>query len=258
MNILYQGFVDPARQGRYVEVLTTYLNEIADPGTRFDYLGVSPADVHVHRLTELRCSADALRSAIAAAPRYDGIIMGHFQDAGLYEARAALDVPVVGLGEAAMLHACSLGHRIGLVTIDPIFIPWHEEQVLRYRLEHRVVGVRAMRTQVSDYVAALDDDRAAARIREQFCEQAAALAAEGVEVVIPAGGLPALILRNESDLEVGGAAVLNPTAVAAKQAECAVRLRALNGTGPSRASTFARPSDAAIAEFLQAGRANDR
>jgi allantoin racemase len=250
LNILYQGFVDPELQQRYVEVLTAYLNEIADPDVHFDYLGVSPADVYVHRLTELRCSVDALRSAIAAAPRYDAVIMGHFQDAGLYEARATLGVPVIGLGEASLLYACTLGHRIGLVTIDPVFIPWHEEQVLRYRLDHRVVGVRAMRTGVADYVAALDDSAVAARIHDQFLEQAATLAADGVEVVIPAGGLPALLLRDEHDFEIDGAVVLNPTAVAAKQAECAVRLRRLNGTRPSRRATFAPPSDLAVSEFL--------
>ncbi len=65
---------------------------------------------------------------------YDAFIIGHFQDAGLYEARSVVDIPVVSLGEASMLYACQLGQRTGIVTINPRYIPWFHHQIGKYGL----------------------------------------------------------------------------------------------------------------------------
>ena len=252
MRILWQGFVDPAVHHAYVERLTDYLSRLAGPDTTFEFRGLDPPDRHLHRITETRCAAQAVASVIEAEDEgFDAVILGHFQDSGLWDARAAVDIPVLGLGETSMLHACTLGHRIGLVTISPVFVRWHEEQIVRYRLEHRVVGVRAMETSVELYMQAFEDQPAYGEVRRQFVAQAAPLAAAGVEIVIPAGGLPALLLRDEHDLEIGGATVLNPTAVTAKQAETAVELRRLSGTRTSRHSTFASPPREAREEYLE-------
>src|SRR5262249_59528807 len=109
--------------------LLAYLNELAAPGFEFAFSGIAPPDRHLDRLTELRCSAQALAAAIEAErDGVDAIVLGHFQDAGLWELRSAASIPVVGLGESSMLYACQLGYRFGLITIHPNFVEWHEEQ----------------------------------------------------------------------------------------------------------------------------------
>jgi Asp/Glu/hydantoin racemase len=70
------------------------------------------------------------------------------------EVKSVVDIPVLGLGETTLFHACTLGRKLGLVTINPVFIPWHEEQVIRYGLEQRVVGVRAVNASVKDFIDA--------------------------------------------------------------------------------------------------------
>lgn len=254
-RILWQGFVDPNVHGAYVDRLVAYLGELAGPGTTFEFRGIDPPDRYLHRLTENRCALKAVANVMQAEEEgFDAAIVGHFQDSGLWDARAAVDMPVIGLGECSMLHACTLGYRAALITISPVFVRWHEEQIVRYRLEDRIVGVRAMDTSVDLYMRAFGDEAAYAEVRRQFVEQAAPLAAAGAEVLIPAGGLPALLLRDEPEFVVDGAAVLNPTPVAAKQAEVAVALRRLNGTGTSRHSTFAKPSPEARREYLEQSR----
>jgi allantoin racemase len=251
VQILWQGFVDPTVHDAYTSRLRTYLSRVADPGTELEVRGLSPPDRHLHRMTEARCALQAVAAVIRAEEEgFDAAIIGHFQDSGLWEARAAVDMPVIGLGESSMLHACSLGSSIGLITISPVFIRWHEEQVLRYRLEQRVVAVRATDTSVDLFMQAFEEQPAYEEIKRQFIEQAAPMAAAGVEVIIPAGGLPALLFRNEERFSVDGALVLNPTPVALGHAELAVRLRAQTGTGASRHSTFAPPSPEAREEFL--------
>jgi hypothetical protein len=152
-----------------------------------------------------------------------------------------------------MLHACTLGQLIGLVTIDPIFIPWHGEQVIRYGLAQRVIGVTALTgLTVADYVAACSEEGAFARVLDQFEHAVRPLLDQGAEVLIPAGGLPALVLSRRPGLEVGGAAVLNPVAVLAKQTEAAVALARLGQPVASRRGAFALPSERAREEFLGA------
>jgi allantoin racemase len=178
---------------------------------------------------------------------YDAFVVGHFQEPGLNESKAAIDMPV--LGESTMLHACTLGRKIGLVTINPTFVPWHEDQVVRYRLEGRVVGVRSV--DADDYMRAFDDPRAYEGVREQFRQRSQPLLDEGVEVITPACGLPMLLFSQEQDFTIGGATVLNGITVVAKIAEVAVKLKRLDGTSVSRASWFSKASPEAVQEFLQ-------
>jgi Asp/Glu/hydantoin racemase len=252
-RIVWQGFTDPVANKPYVDRLTAYLNEVADPGFKFEFRGITPPDHYVHRLTEWRCAVQALAGAIEAEREgVDGILLGHFQDTGLWELRSAVSVPVVGLGEAAMLHALTLGYSFGLITIDPNFVEWHEEQVRRYSLERRCAGVLAMTTSVDLYMQAFaGEEGAIAEVGSQFEALGGELAAAGAEVLLPAGGLPALLLGTRDGYTIGGAAVLNANAVAAKHAELAVKMRVLSGTGPSRAKTFRQASPEAVDEFVR-------
>jgi Asp/Glu/hydantoin racemase len=161
-----------------------------------------------------------------------------------------LDIPVIGLGESVMLYACALGRKIGLVTINPVFIPWHEDQIARNGLAQRVVGVRAIDAEVATFMSAFEDDTAYARVKNDFCRQVRPLIEQGVEVVVPAGGLPMLLFAREREFTIDGAIVLNGIAVVAKAAEMAVKLRWLTGTVVSRRGIYAKASPEAISEFL--------
>ena len=135
MRIRWQSFIDPARHREYFELLNGHLGACAGEGVSYEVIGIDPPDTELHRLSETRCGVRAVGNAIAASrDECDAFLIGHFQDSGLHDARSAVDIPVLGLGETSMLHACTLGARIGLVTIDPIFIPWHEDQIARYGL----------------------------------------------------------------------------------------------------------------------------
>lgn len=246
MRIWYQSFTDHDETRLYHDRLAEHIARAARPGTVIDVVGMSPP-ARRHRITETRCALDAVKNAIRAEREgWDAFILGHFQDSGLWDARSAVEIPVVGLGENAMLHACTLGRKIGLVTIHPIHIPYHEDQVLRYGLQQRVVAVAAVESAANDYVRAFGDARVARRIAGQYAKEIAALTARGIEVVIPAGGLPSLLFGAALKVSAAPAVVLDSVALAVKSAELAVDLRRFNGTGPSRASTFALPWPAAL------------
>ena len=149
-----------------------------------------------------------------------------------------------------MLYACTIGRTFGLVTINPVFIPWHRDQITRLGLGQRAVGVRAIDTQVATYVRAFEDEGTYQQVKEEFCRQVESLAESLAEVVIPAGGLPMLLLARERNLTVRQAVVLNGIAVVAAAAEAALKLYRLTGVAVSRQGTFAKAPPEAIDEFL--------
>jgi allantoin racemase len=252
-RIWYQSFVHPTEQKPYIERLQAFLDRAAAPGVSFEVHGLDPPDRHFHALTEFRCAAQTIRNALQAERAgYDAFVIGHFQEPGLLEIRGAVDIPVVGLGEASMLTALSMGGRLGLVTIDPSFIDWHERQVRAHCLDRRVAGVHAVHMDLPSFMRAFTDADAYARVRADFIEQVRPLVAAGAEVILPAGGLPMLLFARECPFLVDGALVLNGIAVAVKAAEMALSLRQLTGAVVSRRSTYAKASAACVDEYLRA------
>ena len=250
IRIWYQGFTDPEIHGAYVGRLQAHLDRVAGPSVSVEFHGISPPARHLHAVEELRCSLSAMANAVEAEARgFDGFALGHFQEAGIHEIKSLIDIPAISLGEASMHFACLLARRFGLITIDPIFIPWHQDQVIRAGLSERVVGVRAMRTSPADYMRAFTDEAAYRDVLRQFREQAEPLLAQGADMLIPAGGLPMLLLSREAGLEIDGAPVLNGINALVAMTEAAVRLRRIDGIGVSRRSNYARPSGPAEEEF---------
>lgn len=251
-RILYQSYTDPDLHKPYLTRLADYLDEIASPGVSFEVRGISPADTQLGRLSELRCSVQSIAGIVEAEREgFDAVLVGHFQDAGLFEARTAVDIPVIGHGEASMHQACMLGGRVGVISIDPVYLPWHGEQIRRYGLESRVVDVRAMRITPDQAVAAYDDRDGYEAIKDMFLDVASAMVRESrVDVVMSAGGLFALLSADDNDLHLDGAMIANPTYLAVRQAELAVSLTRATGTPVSRGSTYARATPQAVDELL--------
>ena len=126
-KVWYQSFVHPVQQAPYTKRLQAMLDAIAAPGIRFEVKSLDPPLRDFDALSELRCGGQMIRNAIQAEKQgYDAFVLGHFQEPALVELRSAVDIPVVSLGESNMLAALSLGHRFGLVTVDPVFLPWHD------------------------------------------------------------------------------------------------------------------------------------
>ena len=251
MRIRWQSFVDPDQNAPYLERLAAYLQEIAEPGTDVEVVGISPPDRWFGRLTELCCGVTAVDNALQAeADGFDAFVYGHFQEPGLYAARSACRIPVVGLGESTLHWAAQLGRRLALVSIDPVFTTWHLEQAELYGLHDRVSDVVGLGATVEDFAPAFAGDRDAYdRLVRGFTERVLPLVEAGADVIVPAGGLFGLLTATERDFRVAHAPVVNCVAVTLKCAEIAVRLRALTGLEPSRGPSFSLPAPESVAEF---------
>ena len=255
-RIWAQGATDQVGHRSYLAHLLPHMKACTDPDFELDFKTMTPSVTTVHALSEFRFSRAVIRGAIAAErDGYDVYFMNHFQDVGLYDARAAVNIPVLGLGEATLLHACTMGRKLGLLTINPAFIPIHAEQIYRYGLQQRIAGIRAIDAGISDYMDAFTSSAKKSELQAIFEREARRLIDVGADVIVPAGGIPMMLFGNDSEANVDGAPIVNGVTVVIKAAEMAVKLRRLGVAVASRhpQSGFALPSAQAIEEFLSHG-----
>jgi allantoin racemase len=75
---------------------------------------------------------------------FDAAIVAAFGDPGLGGARELFDVPVVGMAEAAMLVACTLGRSFAIVSFSKSLEPWFAEIVAWHGLSGRCAAIRTL------------------------------------------------------------------------------------------------------------------
>ena len=248
IKIWFQGATDRVHMAPYINKVEAHLKAILEPGVTYTFNTTSPPATTTHALTEYRIGAAFVRGAVEAERQgFHAMAITHFQDAGLAEVKSAAQIPVLGLGETTLFHALTLGRKLGLVTINPTFIPWHEDQVIRYGLQQRVVGVRAVNATVKDFIDAFASKEAFEKLRPLWERECRVLLDAGADVIVPAGGLPMMLFSGELD----GVPVINGITVIAKSAEMAIKLRKLGMARVSRRSNFASPPEKALKEFLE-------
>jgi Asp/Glu/hydantoin racemase len=249
-KIWFQGATDKVHMAPYISKVEAHLKSVLDPEFSATFHTTTPPATTTHAITEFRIARNLIRNAVEAEKQgYAAMAITHFQDAGLAEVKSVVDLPVLGLGETTLFHACTLGRKLGLVTINPIFIPWHEDQVIRYGLQQRVVAVRAVKATVKDFIDAFASEEAFKKLQPLWERECRVLLDAGADVIVPAGGLPMMLFSGEFD----GAPVVNGITVIAKSAELAIKLRKHGAGKVSRRSNFVHPPEKALKEFLEQG-----
>lgn len=113
----------------------------------------------------------------------DAAVIACFGDPGLDAAKELLDVPVLGISEAAFHAAAMLGRRFGVVSFTAALRPMFEDCLAHHGLAARCAGFRMGPAFVGD----------PGKVAEERLDLLAALCAEsadqdGAEAIILAGG----------------------------------------------------------------------
>ena len=259
IRLCWQSFVDEQSSGDYLALLQSRLQVRAQAavsgGCRIEVTvrGMSPPARDWGRVSELRGGVVAVRNAMQAAQEgYDVFVIGHFQEPCLAEARAAVDIPVVGLGESTMLWAAQLGRRFGLISVDDVFEVIHLEQAERLGRGDRLVGVRALNASLEEFRQAFADEPGAYQLlKERFQAAAAELVDQGADVVISAGGLYGTLSLNDQDVMLDGTPLVNCVAVGVDWAVMTERLQRTTGLRPNRRTAYRLATAQALQDFRQ-------
>jgi allantoin racemase len=193
--------------------------------------------------SEAAIASHALLDLLAAEPEpFDAVLLAMSMDSGLWAARELLAVPVVGMTEAGLLLASTLGTRIGLVILGRRLEAVYRELVEGYGLAGRLAGIEAVDATPADLLA--DPEAFCAPLVAGARHLAEARGAEAVLLVgAVMGGLPKLLAERVPVPLVDGitAGVL--------LAEALVRLGARRPTAGSLAPTGARRTGGLSAEL---------
>ena len=223
--------VNPNITEAVTEVMLTEARRMAAPGTEVVAVTARFGTLYIENRAEASIAAHAVLDALAEhASGCDAIVVAAFGDPGLSAARELADVPVVGISQAALLTAWTLGRRFSIVCLTPRLRTWYRECVVEHGLDGRLASVRAVDVPVADITQVKED---LAGPLETLCRRA--VEEDEAEVVILGGG-PIAGLAHELARGVP-VPLLDGVACAVPMAESLVRLGV---RAPTRGS-FARP-----------------
>ncbi len=219
--------------------LSAHINSLKLPDTTIDFGYLPKASYFVaSKYMEMLNTVYILDELIKKSGQdFNAAIIGCFNDPGLWEARESLDIPVIGVGESAMMLACMLGRNFGVVTVRKKLIPIVEENIRKYGLETRVIRHAPIRSCELDeklYPAMFSEPEKIAI--PPFETQAKKLVEDGAEVVVAgcASLGPALSLAGYTMVKGTRVPVINATAVAIKCAEALGYLKKTLGLSTSK------------------------
>lgn len=224
--------VNPNITAAITERLRAAAQAVAHPSTRIVPLTAPRGVPYIATRAEAQIGgAVALEMLAEHHAGADAAIIAAFGDPGLMGARELFDIPVVGLAEAAMLAACMLGRRFGIVTFARALGPWYEECVAMHGLTGRCAGVRMLDESFAD-IEDVQEEKEDAIIALSQC----AIVEDKADVVILAGApLAGLAAKVADRIPVP---VVDQAQAALKLAEALVALK------PRKATTgsFRRPA----------------
>lgn len=228
------------------QALEGYFPKVARSDTEVVLRHAAVSGNYVRSLyTELLNNRAIVETAIQGEQEgFDAVVVGCWADP-LWEAREVLNIPVVGIGEASMLLACSLGYKFAVITVAPGVIPTIELDLRRYGLQDRAIyrPVRSL-DPPSDTEMLLESITDPQRRMIPNLERIAHQCIEdGAEVIIVGCGYygPILTLHGYNEIPGTGVPVLDCSAAGLKMAEILVDLHKSTGLRKSSALFFRSP-----------------
>lgn len=251
IRIWHQSFTVLSDLGAYDQALREHFRKLARPDTEIVMHGMRPgtyrtnypgddikhvAIQYLHGLQFMTAAVEAEREG------FDAYALSTLPEPALREIRALVDIPVVGYGESAMLTACQLGRRFGLLVFIDELAELVAENATRHGLASRFAGARHVGFRFTDVLAGFDDPEP---LIERFRAAARELIAAGADVIVPGEApLNVLLARNGID-RVDGVAVVDSLGAWIKHAEAMVDVRRAGGAGATRRGYFSALPDRA-------------
>jgi allantoin racemase len=222
--------INPNTTASMTDKIGAAARAVAAPGTEIIALNPDFGPPSIEGYFDEVFAVPGLIAEMAKAPEMDAYVIACFDDTGLDAARAYVEAPVIGIGEAAFHLASLVAGRFSVVTTLARSIPAIEQNLVRYGLASRCARVRASEVGVLDLEMPGSDARR--RVSEEI---GAALREDRAEaIVLGCAGMAdfARELSQEHD-----APVIDGVAAAVKLCEGVVSL----GLRTSKRGGYARP-----------------
>lgn len=223
--------INPNISDSVTQLIGNEARRVASSATEITLLTAPFGVAYIETRFEALIGAYAAANLVAEhAHGHDAVVIAAFGDPGVPGIREALDIPVVGLTEAALASVCLLGQRFSIIAISRRITAWYRECVEHNGLAGRLASIRSLDQPLRD-IGSVQDDHAA-RLRE-LC--IAAVEDDGADAII-LGGAPLAGLARSIAGEIP-VPVVDGVSSAIRHAETLVSLQ----PGAARIGSFAPP-----------------
>jgi allantoin racemase len=192
-------WVNPVRGGAFDDEVAVLIESVRAPHhrARIRHLDHGPPHLEYHLYEHQALGPMLELFSEAEADGCGAAVIGCFYDGGLREAREALRMPVVGMGEASMLLAATLGHRFSIIVGRRKWIPKMTDNAVLLGLDRRLASFRSVEMGIPE----IQDDPDA--FLDRVIEEARLAVQDGAEVVVLAEHTsPEFRARARSELPV--------------------------------------------------------
>ena len=176
--------INPNTSARALDMMLRIAAAVAPAGVAVRGIGAASGVPMILTDADLRASAaEVVRLGIASTADMAAMVVAAFGDPGAEALRAAVRVPVVGIGAAAFAEAAAGGRRFGIATTTPGLIGAIEALVARLSFGSGFTGVRVP---IDDPLAlAADPSRQEEALAQSVRE---CIELDGADAVIIGGG----------------------------------------------------------------------
>ncbi|MCY0906602.1 aspartate/glutamate racemase family protein [Arthrobacter sp. H14-L1] len=223
--------VNPNISHDVTELIRAEAERSATPGTELIVDTAGYGVEYIETRFESLIAAGAVAELIAEhRGTVDGVLVAAFGDPGLPALKELVNVPVIGITEAALCAAALQGQRMSIIAISDRIRAWYRDCVEQFGFGQRLASIRSIK-QVLGNIGTVQDDFGPTLVELARL----AVAEDGADVVILAGAPLAGLARDvASDIPVP---VVDGIGAGIRLAEAVIGLR----SGPHRAGSFAPP-----------------
>jgi Asp/Glu/hydantoin racemase len=247
MKLLYHSLGNLERLSGYADAMVDYLDDVSRPDTEVELRGTPKGGLaDTYRFFSFQDEQGVAETIARERGNVDGIAVGNILDPAVREGRSIADIPILGLGEASYMTAMTVSETAALVPLTPEWEPQLRDRIRMYELTERIPVVRGMDISLERMADAFYEDDKRQQVLDGFEAAVAECVDEGVELVIPGGGIISMLLNQEGITELHGVPVMDQVAVLTKLTETYVDLYELGALQTSRKRMYASPE----AEFL--------
>lgn len=223
--------INPNTTQSVSDLIEAEARRAAAPGTQVQVLTAPFGVAYIE--TRFEALIGAYAAATLAAEhwdQHDAIVVAAFGDPGIDGLREALDIPVVGMTEAALMSACLLGKRFSIVAISRRITAWYRECVQANGLIERLASIRNLDRAVQD-IGRVQDDHS--ERLQALC--LSAVDEDGADVIVIAGAPLAGLARSIKER------IPVPVVDGVSSAVCHAQTLVSLAPAPARRGSFAPP-----------------
>lgn len=192
MNILV---INPNITQAVTDLIAAEARRSAALGTQITTVTAAMGVAYIETRFEAMIAAYAVAQIVADhRAGQDAVVVAAFGDPGVAALREVLDIPVVGLTEAALATASLLGARVSIVAISHRIVPWYRETVEHCGMGGRLASIRALDRGIED-IGTVQEAHAERLLDMCLC----AVRDDGADVIIVAGAPLAGLARTLGD-----------------------------------------------------------